>query len=288
MGSKSGAMKRSLDKDRDPPEPMPLAEKQKKLEELELDMDNLAKEAECIICLDVPRGKVNCCQNGHVLCYGCQTTMKNRNRNGFDCPECGVPYLPCRNLFLGKFLALFYKNTPMKCKNDGCGLKKLMNDFGSHEKFCHHMQVDCPAKLVDGCGLDWSGSTKELSKHVKLQECVAINAHPPLLGVKDKNAISFKGEIRHKDGLTFFQRSRGNTAIKPILLLHGAIYRMWTFFQIERTFNARWIFDVWSALSDSALRDCKAEIIIYSNDGREYSAKMKINSRQSTCKSAAF
>ena len=39
MGSKSGAMKRSLDKDRDPPEAMPLAEKQKKLEELELDMD---------------------------------------------------------------------------------------------------------------------------------------------------------------------------------------------------------------------------------------------------------
>ena len=103
MGSKSGAMKRSLDKDRDPPEPMPLAEKQKKLEELELDMDNLAKETECIICLDVPCGKVNCCQNGHVLCYGCQTTMKNRNRNGFDCPECGVPYLPCRNLFLRKF-----------------------------------------------------------------------------------------------------------------------------------------------------------------------------------------
>ena len=63
---------------------------------------------------------------------------------------------------------------------------------------------------------------------------------------------------------------------------------MWTFFQIERTFNACWIFGVWSALSDSALRDYKAEIIIYNNDGREYSAKMKILSIQSNCKSAAF
>ena len=43
MGSKSGTMKRSLNKDRDHPEPLSLAEKQKKLEELELDMDNLAK-----------------------------------------------------------------------------------------------------------------------------------------------------------------------------------------------------------------------------------------------------
>ena len=37
-------------------------------------------------------------------------------------------------------------------------------------------------------------------------------------------------------------------------------------------------------MNESSLRNCKAEIIIYSNDGRRYSAKMKILSTHSTCK----
>ena len=33
-------------------------------------MDGLMPEAECIVCLDIPRGNVNGCKNGHILCHG--------------------------------------------------------------------------------------------------------------------------------------------------------------------------------------------------------------------------
>ena len=265
MGSKKCALKRSLDENRDTAEKV-LARKQKKMEELEKDMNTL--EAECIICLDVPRGKINCCQNGHILCYDCQTVMKKRNRNRFACPECKVVFTPCRNLFRRKFLSLFYKNTPLECKNDGCRVKKLMDNIGSHEEFCRNMQVDCPAKLVGGCRLSWSGSARELAKHVKIQGCMAINAHSQLLVIEDKNKISFRGEIHHEDGLASFHRSIRNIAFKSILLLNRTIYRMWTFFQIESRYFNHWILGILSSMNESALRNCKAEIIIYSNDGR--------------------
>ena len=59
---------------------------------------------------------------------------------------------------------------------------------------------------------------------------------------------------------------------------------MWTFFQIERRYFNHWILGIWSSLNESALRNCEAEIIIHSNDGREYQVKMKIILTQSTCK----
>ena len=101
------------------------------MEELKKDMNTLAKKAECIICLDVLGGKINCCQNGHILCFDCQTVLKNRKKNGFVCPECKIVSTPCRNLFLRKFLSLFYKNTSLEYKNDGCRVKKLMSKIGS-------------------------------------------------------------------------------------------------------------------------------------------------------------
>ena len=33
-------------------------------------MDGLIPEAECIVCLDIPRRNVNGCKNGHILCHG--------------------------------------------------------------------------------------------------------------------------------------------------------------------------------------------------------------------------
>ena len=98
-----------------------------------------------------------------------------------------------------------------------------MNNIGSHEEFCHNMQVDCPAKSVGGCRLSWSGSARELAKHVKIQGCVAINAYSPLLVVRDKNNISSRGKFHHEDGLTSFHRSIRNIAFKPIMLLNRAL-----------------------------------------------------------------
>ena len=54
-------------------------------------MDGLITEAECIVYLDIPRGNVNGCKNGHILCHSCETKMRAQN-NGhiFNCPECRI------------------------------------------------------------------------------------------------------------------------------------------------------------------------------------------------------
>ena len=73
-------------------------------------MEELIKDAECCICLEVPRGTVNGCKNGHILCYSCETKMTRKNHgNTFNCPECRVPYKPCHNNFLTKFLNVYYR-----------------------------------------------------------------------------------------------------------------------------------------------------------------------------------
>ena len=79
-------------------------------------MDALILEAECVVCLDIPRGTINGCKNGHILCHNCETKLRNQN-NGhiFNCPECRIPYTPCRNNFLRQFLAVYYADTPLKC-----------------------------------------------------------------------------------------------------------------------------------------------------------------------------
>ena len=73
-------------------------------------MEELIRDAECCICLDVPRGTVNTCKNGHILCHSCETKMARENHGSiFNCPVCKVPYRPCRNNFLTKFLNVYYR-----------------------------------------------------------------------------------------------------------------------------------------------------------------------------------
>ena len=90
------------------------ASKQKKIN-MEADnqnniMGDLIRAAECIVCLDIPRGSVNCCKNGHILCHSCETKLKRQHHgNAFQCPECGVPFRPYRNIFLAKFITFYYR-----------------------------------------------------------------------------------------------------------------------------------------------------------------------------------
>ena len=55
-------------------------ELKKKIFKMAQNLGALAKEAECIVCYEPPRGAVNQCKNGHLLCYSCETTMRSRNR----------------------------------------------------------------------------------------------------------------------------------------------------------------------------------------------------------------
>ena len=75
------------------------------------DMEVLAREAECSVCFETPRGIVNQCRNGHLLCHSCETQMRNRNRGHmFNCPQCRFPFTPSRNLFVARLVFSFQKN----------------------------------------------------------------------------------------------------------------------------------------------------------------------------------
>ena len=64
-------------------------------------MGDLIRAAECIVCLEIPRGSVNCCKNGQILCHSCETKMKRQHHgHAFQCPECRVPFRPYRNFSL--------------------------------------------------------------------------------------------------------------------------------------------------------------------------------------------
>ena len=208
----------------------------------EATMDSLVKNAECIVCYDVPRGHVYSCKNGHIICHTCEARLKSTNRGQvFNCPECRVPYTGCRNLFVSKFLEYYYRETPLKCKFMGCDFTALLKDLLGHENLCIVRDVNCPGVLVNQC--NWRGSAKGLSLHLKEHGCVFIHAHPPLRAIRDKNEISFIGELHNTNGSTFFQ-FRGNRIVKPILLMSPAIYRMFPFLLIERSYNGRWVLNV--------------------------------------------
>lgn len=103
----------------------------------EATMDSLVKNAECIVCYDVPRGHVYSCKNGHIICHTCEARLKSTNRGQvFNCPECRVPYTGCRNLFVSKFLEYYYRETPLKCKFMGCDFTALLKDLLGHENLC--------------------------------------------------------------------------------------------------------------------------------------------------------
>ena len=167
----------------------------------------------------------------------------------------------------------------------GCDFTALLKDLLGHENLCIVRDVNCPGGLVNQC--NWRGSAKGLSLHLKEHGCVFIHAHPPLRAIRDKNEISFMGELHNTNGSTFFQ-FRGNRIVKPILLMSPAIYRMFPFLLIERSYNGRWVLNIWSLLNESSLHDCQAEIIITTEGGKVFSSKMKILSTATTSRSVAF
>ena len=194
-------------------------------------MDALILEAECVVCLDIPRGTINGCKNGHILCHNCETKLRNQN-NGhiFNCPECRIPYTPCRNNFLRQFLAVYYADTPLKCKNLNCEFMDLLDRLSLHESYCHKRNLPCPLSVSKRCS--WNGPATELHKHILRKGCGFSGSHPPMYMVRNRDEIVFQGSLSNLEGQSLFEE-RGNTIMRPIILLNPYIYRMWPFLQIE-------------------------------------------------------
>ena len=177
-----------------------------------------------------------------------------------------------------------YRDTPMKCRNLECSFIDMLDRLPIHESYCHKREVPCPASLTHQC--NWRGLLTELADHIQGEKCCILSAHPPMYLVRNKDEIVFNGSLMNTTGHSFFEQ-RGLQSLKPIILLNSAIYRMWSFLQIERSYNGRWVFQVF-CLMNNVVDDCKVQIAVRTADGKSFIARHKIPSMESMCQGAAF
>jgi len=95
-------------------------------------IENLKKNIECPVCLDVPRkGPIFACPNGHIICQKCK---------GGLCPICRVEVGQNKSIVA---VALI-ENIHHDCKFDGCDEEYPLDIIENHEKYCDHRIVICP------------------------------------------------------------------------------------------------------------------------------------------------
>ena len=171
----------------------------------------------------------------------------------------------------------------MKCRNPGCSFMDLLDRLAIHESYCHKREVPCPSSLTHQCS--WRGLLTELADHIQGEKCCILSAHPPMYLVRNKDEIVFSGSLMNTTGYNFFEQRRLQT-LKPIILRNSAIYRMWAFLQIERSYNGRWVFQVFCLMTK--MDGCKVQIAVRTADGKSFIARHKIPTVESMCQGAAF
>ena len=95
-------------------------------------VDNLKKQIECPICLEVPRkGPVYACPNGHLVCQRCKQE---------SCPTCMEDVGDNKSLVAVAVI----ENILHDCKFVECEEKFPLGNIEKHEKVCKHRVVACP------------------------------------------------------------------------------------------------------------------------------------------------
>ncbi|KAL8472679.1 hypothetical protein ACS0TY_029771 [Phlomoides rotata] len=111
---------------------------------------------DCPICYDPMCSPIYQCENGHIACASCCTTMKNK------CPNCCWPigYNRCRAIEkVLESIRVACRNMPYGCKEILIYSKKL-----AHEKACSYIPCSCP---YSGC--DFVAVSKCLYSHFSQQ-----------------------------------------------------------------------------------------------------------------------
>ena len=98
-------------------------------------IEDMKKEIECPICLEVPReGPVFSCPNGHLVCKNCK---------GESCPTCREVMGNNKSLVAVAIIERILHD----CKFVECEEEFSLNEIDKHEKICKHRLVACPFSL---------------------------------------------------------------------------------------------------------------------------------------------
>jgi len=95
-------------------------------------IDDMKKEIECPVCLEVPRkGPIFSCPNGHLVCQKCKRE---------SCPTCREVMGDNKSLVAVKLIERILHD----CKFVECEEEFPLNEIDEHEKSCKHRVVTCP------------------------------------------------------------------------------------------------------------------------------------------------
>lgn len=87
---------------------------------------------ECPVCLEVAKGTVQQCSNGHVACSECAKKLP-------QCPLCQLPFLQQKPTCLNNLLEVL----PLFCRYKEAGCKQLFVAGDEHEQYCGFRPVFC-------------------------------------------------------------------------------------------------------------------------------------------------
>lgn len=113
-------------------------------------LENVTRILACCVCESPPRDiPIYTCNNGHVLCLECHSSL---NTDG--CPSCRAPllirghYLGLKpNIALSRMYMCMLQGITFSCTNvsRGCPENKLqLSDLKEHERYCSKQRIQCP------------------------------------------------------------------------------------------------------------------------------------------------
>ena len=103
---------------------------QRRCQDAARDLDSLAEDVTCPVCLTLPR-EPQSCPRGHSICLECRQQVRL-------CPTCRIPLLRDSNNFLLK--KIIHEVLTHACRNDlkGCDIRVKMDDLAAHEDRCQY------------------------------------------------------------------------------------------------------------------------------------------------------
>ena len=115
-----------------------VARKKRKLGLLSSDFDQ--SDATCPCCLDLMRGAIYQCRDGHTVCADCFGSLLGGKKK--QCPTCRSVMDPIRNRALESVLA--GARMPCKWHSFGCSKVLVKAKREKHEKICQKLAYGCP------------------------------------------------------------------------------------------------------------------------------------------------
>ena len=183
---------------------------------IQTESDQLVEKLSCSVCWIWPRDlELYTCDNGHLICGVCWTSIKERKSEDHSCPMCRDRNLT-KNKFAESILRIAQESYPVNCQFDsnGCTERGLTRYIVEHEDGCKKRIVCCPSVHKATC--KWQGTwEKNLFTHLNVKDSRCVQTIQPIqIGSRFKSSIV---DFPQEDNTVF--KSTGITHWLPVMVV---------------------------------------------------------------------